>query len=887
MRDGATPLAVRAYRACLRLLPPGVLRADGEEMAGAFRELWRGARGMGPRARVALRCFGRLPRVAAVEWLELLRETGTQGWRREIMTGWGRDVRYALRTLRRAPAFTLTTLGLIGLGVGAVTTIFTVVDHVLLRPLPYPEADRLVTVEEGAFSGITYRGFEELGSVEAWAAGYGNDANLTGEGDPVRVRQAMVSERFFSLLGARPAAGRLPLEADFGGTEVAVVSHRTWLNVFGGAPDLVGRTLRVDGAPVLVIGVLSPDFEPPLKVVNADVDLWRPIDWSQDALQRPSFSILQVVGRLTPGATLADLQAELDGLGARLGGLYPDNMLDRDGKPFPLPAVGLQDAMVQRVRTGLHLLLGAVGVLLLVACLNIAHLFLARGLGRAQEMAVRRALGAGTAGVAKQLLVESLLLGVGGGLLGLGLAWLGLGGYLTLNPDVLPRAAEVRLDMPVLGFAGAVSMLTALLFGLTPALRTVGRDLAGELRGASRSSTASRGAHRLRSVLVAAEVALSLVLVAQAGLLVRSFLRVHANDPGFQVDGLVTVPLSPTGIDEPADYVIAMEEIRASLAAVPGVESATYGFTQPFEFTGGGRCCWSTSRMTVNGEPREDVRVLLQPVSREYFETLRLPMLLGATWSAAEEGERPVPAVFAERLAIDMFGSASAALGQVVGDPARLQLRVVGVSGDSKHYGLDQPTPTSAYVPVAAAPFTLPMAHMAVRLSEGAPRGIERSLREAVWRVAPDMPVPTVRSMEEWMDGSTAGRRFDSALFAGFGVAGLLLAAAGLYGTLLFMVRQRSRELGIRLALGAARSRVEREVVGQGVRLALLGSVVGVVVSWRVGRLLEARLYEVQAADPAALGGAVVVLIAAAGLASWLPARRAGRTDPVETLRTE
>jgi predicted permease len=392
----------------------------------------------------------------------------------------------------------------------------------------------------------------------------------------------------------------------------------------------------------------------------------------------------------------------------------------------------------------------------------------------------------------------------------------------------------------------------------------------------------------MRGALVIAEVALSLVLVAEAGLLLKSFVRVHALDPGFQVEGLWTVPLTPSGITSPEEYVLAMDEVEASLAAVPGVVSATYSLTLPFERTGTARCCWMNGEMKAGGEEKEGMRLLLQPVSESYFETLGIGLVAGGVWSEAEAGSDHWPAVLSENLAVDFFGSADRALNQVlaVGSDAK-SMRVVGVAQDTKHFGLDQAPPTFIYLPVEKLPFDIPMAHMAVRIQGGAPDGWSRILREAVWAGAPNMPVPTVRPMEEWVDLSTARRRFDGVLFGAFGGFALLLAAAGLYGTLLYTVGQRRRELGIRMALGAARKRVRRQVVAEGLALAALGCGFGLAGAWGVGRFLESRLFELDATDPATLVSAVGVLLAAAVLASWFPARRASRVDPMQVLREE
>jgi len=887
MRRMRLSLAARAYRALLWLLPPSVRQYDGEEMLLAFNDLWTHTDGSVRKLTLGMRLFGRLPIVITLEWLDLLGITGTGttgGWE---MMGWAKYLRLAMRTLRKAPAFTVTSVLLIGLGVGAVTTIFTVVDHVLLRPLPYPAADRLITVEQGSYSGISFREFEKQDGVEQWAAGRMETANLTGEGDPIQIEWAAVTKDFFSFFGARPSLGRLLVGEDYTSLDVVVVTTATWVNIFGADPGLVGKTVRIDGMPHTVVGILDEGFEPPENIVSEAAAMYRPVDWTIEDMQSAGFHVLEVAGRMAPGVTLADLQPRFDALAARLAQEYPDEMMDRDGGHEPMPVAELQASTVGGIRDGLNLLFGAVALLLLVACLNVAHLFLARGLGRVQEMSVRRALGAGAGGLLQQLLAESLVIGAAGFAVGLGLAWVGLKSMMALNPSALPRADVVSLDLRIAAFAGLLSAATAVLFGLVPALRTIGSDLTSGLKGSSRSTTSGRGPQRLRSGLVVVEVALSLVLVAQAGLLLKSFMQVQAHDTGFTSAGVWTIPLTPTGVDAPEDYKLAMDEVVGSLQALPGVESAAYGLTQPFEFTGSGRCCWSNSRVAVDGAENESLRLMLHPVSEDYFTTLGVQLRAGAMWTELSETNRPVPVVISERLAIDLFGSADDALDHVLGSEDRLQMRVAGVAPDVKHYGLDQPDQLAAYLPISVIPFSIPMAHMAVRLRGDAPDGVARTLREAVWRASPDLPVPTVRAMDDWVSASLSSRRFDSAIYGAFGAAALLLAAAGLYGTLLFNVRERRRELGIRIALGAARSRLEREVVSSGLKLAALGTIAGVGGALWVGRRLEERLYQVEATDPLALGGAALVLLLVAAIASWLPARRAGRTDALETLKAE
>jgi predicted permease len=736
------------------------------------------------------------------------------------------------------------------------------------------------------------REFQTMKSVEKWGFAQSETANLVGVGNPLRITQTEVSPDFFSLLGARPAVGRLLVAGDYGAANVAVLDYGTWQRVFGGDPGVVGRTIRVDEGAYQVVGVLDESFLAPEAIYFGDAnrsDVWLPLDLSRDVFQQIGFHSLEVIGRVAPGATLADVEAEMVQVGERLSQRYPDHFLAEDGTSrYSTPPLGLQEATTQSVRAGLGLLLGAVGLLLLVACMNVAHLFLARGLGRVHEMAIRRALGAETPNLVQQLLVESLVLGGVGGLLGLGLAAVGLNTFLRLNPEAIPRTGDVSVDLRTLGFAGAVSVGTVLLFGLLPALRSVGKDLTNDLKGVSRSSTSGRVASRMRNGLVVAEVALSLVLMAGAGLLLKSFMRVQSRDPGFQTEGVWTIPLTPSWISSPEEYVESMDRVEASLAAVPGVTEAAYSLTLPLEMTGRGRCCWMNSSLSTDGRDFEDLRLILQPTSESYFQTLEISLVAGRVWRASEARIDPWPVVLSEGLAVQIFGAADAAVGKTlsIGDDETV-VRVMGVAADTRHFGLDQDPPLFIYLPMEIIPFDIPLAHMAVRIQGDPPAGWARTLREAVWQAVPDMPVPTVRSMDDWLERSTAGRRFDSVLFGTFGVVALILAAAGLYGTLLYTVGQQRRELGIRLALGAEKGSLVRRVVTRGLGLAALGSIIGLAGAWGAGRFLESRLYNLEPSDPATLALAVAVLLGTAVVASWLPALRAGRTDPVETLKAE
>ncbi|MEJ2218101.1 MAG: ABC transporter permease [Gemmatimonadota bacterium] len=900
----ATP--VRLYRALAGLLPPAA-RRDRDEMARTYGELRAEATTGRARLRLGVRSFAGLAGVLLAEWLEHFGHAGvrrpaghtTSAWHhpdgatsrqhrpngRKGRMGFWRQVRYALRTLRKAPSFTLTSVVLVGVGVGAATTIFTLVDHVLLRPLPYPQADRIVTLSNGSFQGPFFRQLETMRTIDDWSATWTGTANLTGAGDPLRLMQTGVSSEFFDLFDAHAMLGRLPDVDDAGEADAVVLDAGAWRRVWGADLSIVGRTIRVDGKPLTVVGVMSPHFSPPEALVGRHVDLWRPLDWSTDALERNDTYVLSVAGRLAPGVGVAAAQDEMDAVMRRLAPT-DDHYRDRNGNPDEHAVERLADVTVRGVRTGLGLLMGAVGLLLLVACANVAHLFLARGLGRTREMAVRRALGASTTNLAGQLLVESLLIGLAGGVLGTGLAWLGIGAFVAFNPTALPRQGTVELDPRVLLFAIGVSALTSLVFGMVPALRSVRAEPVEELRGGGRTATSGRGVVNLRNLLVAGEVALSLVLVAAAGLLLCSFLAVQAQDPGFDVAGVWTVPLRLTDPGTPGKYIQDMDGILREVRRVPGVASAAFGITAPLEYVGGHRCCWATHVKEPGREDDPDLLSFIHPVSLEYFRTLGLQVVAGRKWNRSEEHADPVPVVVNETLARSLAGDAAAAVGRTatLGD---LHILVVGVARNSHHYGLDEEIRSQLYLPVARLPFAMDRGDIIVRAAAGAGRSVPAALRRAVWAAQPDVPVPTVRSMQSWLDRSTAGRRFDSVIFGVFAAVALLLAAGGLYGTLLYMAGQRRRELGIRLALGASRARIEGAVLRGGVALGVAGIALGLLGAWFSNRLLQSRVWGVGRADPVALGGAAAVLLLTAVVASWLPARRAGRVDPLETLRAE
>ena len=883
-------VVVALYAWLTRFLPPD-MQGERGEMLEAFRDLASDDRREGRGGWEAWRRLAALPPVLAMEWLEFMGVRPAPGRHDRIgigrgSMGWFRNLRFAVRTLRKAPAFAVTSVLLMAVGVGAVTAIYTLVDHVLLRPLPYPAADRLVAVDRGSHSGPLFQGMEEFNGVEEWGAARTERVNLVGQGAPARLELAMVSDHFFDLFGARAQRGRLLEPDDFPAPSSVVVSAEAWRRIWGADPDLVGRTISVNGHSLTVVGVLEDGFAAPEALVGRQVDLWLPLDWASAELTQHDYSILEVAGRMKPGVTLVDVQDEMDDLLTRMASVH-GNYTDRDGSPRVLPVLALADQTVRSVRAGLGLLMGAVGLLLLVACANVAHLFLARGLGRTREMAVRRAMGAGTGALAQQLLVESLVVGIAGGAVGTALAMGGLRAFVALNPTALPRQASVTVDPGVLLFVVGVSAATSLVFGLLPALRSMRGKLADELRGGGRSATAGRGTGLLRNGLVTAEVALSLVLVAGAGLLLRSFMAVRAQDPGFAVAGVWTIPINLPEPDSPDAYRETMDEILRQVAGVPGVRSAAYALTAPLDRTGGSRCCWRTSPSVPGREAGDQaLQTMMHPVTAGYFETAGIRIVAGAGWGGADVHAEPVPVVVNETYARELAGSVSAAVGTSITFGA-MEARVVGVAVDNRHYGLDQPVGKGTYIPVERLPFPITLGTVMARVDPGAEGSLPATLREAVWAAEPGLPIPTVRTMQEALEGSTAGRRFESVMFGVFASIALLLAAGGLYGTLLYMAGQRRKEMGIRVALGASRSRIEGEVLRRGIAVAGLGVVVGLAGAWGANRLLESRVWGVDRGDPWALGGAAAILMVTAVVASWLPARRAGRVDPLEALRME
>jgi putative ABC transport system permease protein len=586
----------------------------------------------------------------------------------------------------------------------------------------------------------------------------------------------------------------------------------------------------------------------------------------------------EVVGRLAAGATIATANAEVDAFARRLADAYPVRYADTTGRYRRMPVVSLHDATVGEVLRPVLLLLGGAALLLVIACANVAHLVLARSLGRDREFAVRRAIGAGRGAVMRQVLGESLLLGGAGALIGAGLAWMAVRALHVRAPDGIPRLSEVTVDPRAFVVALGVSVLTAAAAGLLPAIVAARRSDAGPLRAGSRSATVGRGTNRLRAGLVVAEIALSLVLVIQAGLLVRSLNALNRVDAGFNMEGLWTARLPRTSVAGRPDDPARVERIRNALAAVPGIRAVTYGLTLPVEWSSGPRCCWAGFSSLAGGLQR--TLTWVHPVRHDYFEVLGARLLSGSAWEPDAETGTPRPVVINEALARALFGSSEGAVGRSF-DFGEDPMVVVGLAAEVRQFGLDRAQPPAIYRPAAI----MDRASLAVRAEPGV--DVARAVRAAVWSVEPALPVPVVEPMTEVARRSTTGPRFDSLLVGTFGAVALLLATGGLSGTLFYLVSERRREIGIRLALGAPARRIERNVAAQGATWAVLGIAIGVAGGLAVARLIQDRLFQVEGTDPVTLVATTGLLGAVAILASWLPARKAARTNPLETLRAE
>ena len=810
-----------------------------------------------------------------------------------------RDIRYGVRRLAKSPAFSAIVVLTLALGIGANTAIFSVINAVLLRALPYREPDRLLTIYhfynsaelnflEAPVSAIGFRDYrDKTTSFEAVAVESGWSANLTGDGDPERVPASRVSGDYFRVLGVPAALGRTfgRDEDEPGKNRVVVLSDGLWRRILGGQRSAIGKTIQLNGESYTVLGVMPPEFR---SFFSGDAAIWTPLALGPDQFSANNYTNewLNLTARLKPGVSQRQAQAELTSFANNLKRTYTDQF----GQSWTLRAKSINEIATGKIRPTLLVLLGAVGFVLLIACANVANLLLARGAVRIKEVAIRSALGAERWALIRQLLTESVILSLVGAMLGLVLAWWGVRSVAALAPQLAVNGG-ITIDATVLLFTLGVAILTGLLFGLAPALQTSRTNLQSTLKEGGRTGAADASGRVIRRVLVVGEVALALTLLIGAGLLIKSVARLQRVQPGFNPGNLLTFNISLPRVKYASDTakVQFWDQALARIAETPGVIAAGGTSTMPF----GGS--WSTGSFNIEGytpgpkqpTPWGDIRV----VSPDFFRTLQIPIKQGRVFTQQDDASSQAVAVIDDELVKKYFRNQNP-IGKRIyfgDDSNRTYISIVGVVGHTMHEGLDADPRIQLYLSYRQPPpafGALPFMSLAVRTA-GDPLKMTRAVRNSVQTVDKDIPLSAIKSMDDLVGTSVGQRRLSMILLGIFSGIALLLASIGIYGVMSYSVAQRAREMGIRMALGAERGRVLGLVVGQGMALVGLGVVIGLVGASALTRLLGSQLYSVAPTDPGTFAGVAVLLSGIALAATLPPALRATRVDPVVALREE
>jgi putative ABC transport system permease protein len=802
------------------------------------------------------------------------------------------DLRYGARILLKQPGFTLVAVVTLALGIGANTAIFSLVNSILLRPLPFREPDRVVRLVQASPKlglnswGVSQADFaayrEQNHSLESIALFNSNAINLTGQGEPERLPMTNVTADFFKVLGVSPVLGRTFVEGEDveGKNLVCVLSHRFWQRRFAGDPNIVGKMLNLNNIPTQVVGVMSADFKFP----RLEIDLWvpMPLDTKRTA---PYF--FDVIGRMKPGTQVAGVQSDTTGILENFGWQHPktaEHVGLQEGNGPRTIVKPIKEVLLGKTEKPLLVLLAAVAFVLLIACANVANLLLARATSRTREIAVRVSLGASPRRVARQLLTESVLLSFVGAVFGIGLAAFGIRMLDKLPIGGIVRMEEVSLSWTVLGFTAALTVFTGLLFGFMPALRAYAMGLASGIREGARGTIANR---RLNSALVAVQFALSLVLLIGAGLLLKSFQRLESVDLGFDAENTLTMvaTLPPTKYDNQEKalnfYNSALERLRNS----PGIRDV--GLTTNLPFGDGGE----VDGFIVEGQqpaPGETIKQLeqaeLQSVTPGTFQTLGIPILQGRDFQSSDHA-KSVPVAIIDETLSHRYWPANNAIGRRIQTSGNgVWLTIVGVVGGIKHNSLSEEKEPHIYFPLEQAPY--PRASLVVR-TDGPPNAATGTFRAAIRQVDPDMPLYLVRSMTEIISQTLSTQRLTNILLTAFAIIALLLAAVGIYSTMSVYVGSRTKEFGIKLALGAQPGVLRRAVIRQGLLLTAAGVVVGVAGALALTRTIKSLLFEVSTTDPLVFTAIPALLVIVSLFACYTPARRATKVDPLEALRDE
>ncbi|MGA9355396.1 MAG: ABC transporter permease [Terriglobales bacterium] len=818
-----------------------------------------------------------------------------------MMNGWLQDLRSALRQFIKTPGVTAVVLITIALGVGANTALFSVVNGVLLNPLPYPQPDQLVTLHEGkpnfATGSISFPNFRDWHkdnrTFASMAISRGSAFSLTGAGEATQVTGEFVTADYFKVLGAKPLLGRTfaPGEDEIGAAPIAVISEGLWHRKFASAPDIIGKLMTLDGRGYTIIGVIPASFHFALGNFGAQRDIYTPVgQWNNNLLNTRTAGLgFHGVGRLKPGVTLEQAQADMAQVSSNLAAAYPDANKGISAKLIPL-----KQWTVGGVRSFLLVLLAGVGFVLLIACVNVANLLLARSAARTREFAIRAAMGASQSRVLRQLMIESIVLGLAGGGLGLLLAAWGTRAALGILPTALPRSEEIGLDPRVLLFTLLISLLAGILFGLAPALKMLPATLSDSLKESGRGMSGTR--HRAQSIFVVAEMAMALVLLIGAGLMIRTLGRLWSVDPGFIPRNVMSVGISlPPSMAKATPDAIRAEfrEIDSKIASIPGVEAASQ--------------VWGA--LPMNGDDEQTFWIEGQPkpasenekswaidyiVEPGYLKTMSIPLLRGRFFTDQDNEHSPRVVVVDDVFAKSFFPNQDPIGKRILQDNAS-PAEIIGVVGHVRQWGLDtddsEKLRTQFYIPCMQMPDSFiamaPSGSGMVIRSDQAGTGLLDAIRHTAQQISGEMVIFGPQSMEEVISSSLAERRFSMILLVAFAALALLLASVGLYGVISYVVGERTHEIGVRMALGARHADILQLILSGAGRLAVIGTATGLIAAFGLTRLMANLLYGVKPGDPLTFIAVPAILISVALLASYLPARRATKVEPMVALRYE